>query len=143
MAGRCGAVVPSLLLVDDHPVNLLVLRLMLERAGYSPREATSGAEAVALALAETPDLVLMDLMMPGMDGITATREILERSDGPPPTFIAVTGNTDTAVSKECLASGFAAVLHKPVDSNELFETIGQLLGRPAKAEGTHCDPGAA
>ena len=126
---------PSLLIVDDNPVNLLVLRLMLARAGYAPLEASDGLEAVTMASAEKPDLILMDIMMPRMDGIAAAGRILDQASGTPPKIVAVTGNTEERLREECLAAGFCTVLHKPVDARELLATINRLTTRSAKIGG--------
>lgn len=134
---------PSLLIVDDNPVNLLVLRLMLVRAGYAPLEASDGIEAVTLATAEKPDLILIDIMMPRMNGIAAARRILEQASGTAPKLIAVTGNTEERLTDECLAAGISTVLHKPIDARELIETIERLTTIPGPAGGSLSDVDAA
>lgn len=119
---------PSLLIVEDNPVNMLVLNLMLKDRGYTVAEARDGIEAVELATSEKPEIILMDIMMPRMDGITAAREILGRARDKPPKIVAVTGNALESITRECLEAGFAAVLLKPVDARELIATISRLLG---------------
>lgn len=124
---------PSLLIVEDNPVNMLVLNLMLRDRGYTVAEARDGIEAVERATSDRPEIILMDIMMPRMDGITAAREILCRARDRPPKIVAVTGNALESIAQECLEAGFDAVLLKPVDARELIATISRLLGgnRPA------------
>lgn len=122
---------PTVLVVEDNAVNMMVLRLMLERAGHTPIEATDGVEAVAVALAQRPDIILMDLMMPRMDGIAAAREILSRAGDRPPKIIAVTGNTVEQVRRECMEVGFDSVVVKPVRIDELTATIDRLISASA------------
>ncbi len=67
--------VPTVLVVDDHEVNRAVIRAVLKDRPYRILEASNGEQAVKLAFGEAPDLILMDLMMPGMDGLEATERI--------------------------------------------------------------------
>lgn len=117
------------LVAEDNETNMLVLRLMLEGAGYTLLEATDGVSAVEAALSKNPDLVLMDLMMPRMDGISAAREILRRTSGKPPKMLAVTGNVLESIRRECVRAGFDGVILKPVNARELLETVARLLVR--------------
>lgn len=116
---------------------------MVARAGCAPLEASDGHEAVTLALAEKPDLILMDVMMPRMDGIAAAREILGQASGTPPKIVAVTGNTEERLTEECLAAGFSTVLHKPVDAREILATINRLRTHSAEVGGTLSEMSAA
>lgn len=122
-----------LLVVEDNETNMLVLRLMLEGAGYELLEATDGVSAVEAALSKKPDLVLMDLMMPRMDGISAAREILRRACGKPPKILAVTGNVLKSIRRECLEAGFDGVILKPVKTRELLAAVERLLPRRSEA----------
>lgn len=116
---------PLVLVVDDNAVNLMVLKKMLTRSGYEPLEAKDGIEAVRVVLERHPDVVLMDIMMPRMDGISAAREILERVKCPP-RMIAVTGASVEKVRDDCLAAGMEAVVVKPVNKSDLLAMIERV-----------------
>ena len=118
-----------LLVVEDNEINMLVLRLMLQAAGYDLIEATDGLSAIEIAHSKNPDLVIMDIMMPGMDGISAAREILRNCAGKSPKLLAVTGNVLESVRQECLDAGFDGIIFKPVHAPELIATIERLLPR--------------
>lgn len=115
----------SILLAEDHDENRKLLRRRLERSGYHVVEAANGAEAVACARNERPDVVLMDLAMPVMDGIEAWREIQEWMDHPPP-VIALTAAAINEVRQMCAQLGFDAFLTKPILYGELIAAIERL-----------------
>ena len=116
------------LIVDDHPVNRDLLRLMLEAAGCSTEEACDGREAVAAATRGAFDLILMDVRMPGMDGLTATRAIRQLPapicDVP---ILAVTADAMPEDAARCLAAGMDAHLAKPVTQARLYEAVNLTL----------------
>lgn len=118
---------PSLLIVEDNAVNTLVLREILGEESYELLEATNGSQAVEVALSKRPDVILMDIMMPGVDGISAARTILDQFKENPPRIVAVTGNALESVRRKCLDSGFSDVLLKPVDAGALRNAVSRLL----------------
>ena len=90
--------------------------------------AADGAQAVALAARHRPDVVLMDLRMPVMDGITAIRHIRRRTDGKAGLpVIVVTADDGPSIDSDCLAAGADDVLHKPISMGALFGAIGTVL----------------
>lgn len=117
---------PTLLLVDDSPVNQAVIRDFLVAAGYQVDLAGCGQEAVLATQLRTYACVLMDLQMPGMDGIEAMRQIVQhyqqRRKTPPP-FIALTAHATQEHRQRCLAEGMKAFLVKPIDRKVLVETV--------------------
>lgn len=117
---------PTLLIVEDDAVNMMVIRLMLEKAGYFAVEAHDGAEAVEIARVQRPDIILMDIMMPRMDGIAAAREILSEAGENPPKIIAITGNVLDKVRQDCMEAGFHSVVVKPVTMPMLIADIERL-----------------
>ena len=112
------------LLVEDNPVNQKVAVRLLERMGCSVRIADNGAEAVKAFSESQFDLVLMDLQMPVMDGLTATRQIraLEGTDKQIP-IIALTANAMTGQLERCMEAGMNAFLTKPIEVARLRETL--------------------
>ena len=119
------------LVVDDVPANRLVTRAMLDAAGYEAVMASDGAEAIAAVEREDFDAVLMDVQMPGMDGLEATRRIraLPGSRGQVP-IIALTASVLPDQIEACRAVGMDGHLAKPIERNALASALS-LLARPA------------
>ena len=131
-AGRQDRTQPGalrLLAVDDTESNRLLLRELVAGPGIEVRLAASGEEALALAREQTFDLVLMDIRMPGMDGVAAT-QALRRLGGHWRTtpVVAVTAHVLEEERRRLLASGLDDVLVKPVDAGKLHDTLGRHLG---------------
>ena len=113
-----------ILLVEDNPVNQLVARGMLRRLGYAPAEAVNGEEALLKLEAAEFDVVLMDLQMPVMDGVTATREIRSRyPSARQPFIIALTANALKGDRERFLDEGMDDYLSKPLKLEQLRETL--------------------
>ena len=115
----------TVLIVDDEPDILLLLRLALEVAGYSTVEASDGEEALEVIRSEHPDVVLLDVMMPGMDG-WATLEHLGEI-GEHPRVIMVTARTASRDRDRAIAMGADDFVTKPFEPAELVEQMRQLL----------------
>ncbi|HEY0099927.1 MAG TPA: response regulator [Pyrinomonadaceae bacterium] len=117
----------SILIADDYDDNRELLRLMLEGAGYSVRETRDGRECVAAARAEPPDIVLIDLSMPVLDGWATLREL--RADERTRTLacVAVTALAAEQDRTRALDAGFDAYLAKPYRSRDLLELVERLL----------------
>jgi len=120
----------SILLAEDNPINALLARELLRRRGHTVREVTTGEEAVKACANSSFDVVIMDLHMPGLDGIEATRRIrlaeAERKAGPRLPIFALTADALETGRKACLEAGMDGFLTKPVDPAELdavLETI--------------------
>jgi len=118
---------PTVLIVEDDEDSRYMMRLELELLGYRVVEAEDGEEAVAVAAREKPDIILMDLSLPVMDGIAATQKIraTEGFKGVP--VIAVTAHQEMDLREGAKAAGFAAYVTKPIDMNWLSELIKGLL----------------
>ena len=112
-----------ILVVEDNRTNALILRTMLRKSGYAAVVATDGAEGVEMADRLKPRLVLLDLHMPRLDGFAAAAEIRRRAGRHAPAIIAVTANVSSEVHAACLASGFGAVLSKPIFLDALVATL--------------------
>ena len=133
------ALLPSLtvLFAEDDPVNQKLIGLMLRKFGYEPLMARNGVEAVRLYQENLPDCILMDVQMPEMDGIEATRQIreLEQASHSPRAFIAaLTANILPEDRARCFEVGMDSYLNKPVKSQEIAAVLakaGRLRGKVA------------
>jgi CheY-like chemotaxis protein len=117
----------TILVVEDSDDTRYFMRLALEDLGYLIVEAGDGKQAVDIAESEPPDLILMDLSLPVMDGLAATKRIRgsEKLAGIP--IIAVTAHQESDFRNEAKAVGFDAYVTKPVDVDFLNELIQGLL----------------
>lgn len=118
----------GILVVEDNQVNLMILRAMLRKLGHEPHVATDGAEGVRMAQQVSPELVLMDLNLPKLDGIAAAAEIARRLAHDAPAVIAVTANLNMAIRRACLSAGFEDFLNKPIRLDELTEIVSRYVG---------------
>ncbi len=117
-----------LLIADDNPVNCRLAGIMLEKAGHTVETVANGADAVAAVAAERFDAVLMDIQMPVMGGLEATRRIRALADpdraGLP--IIAITANAMKGDDDDCYAAGMSGYVSKPIDRAALLETLDRL-----------------
>ena len=116
----------SILIADDHEDNRELLHLMLRGAGYSVREAKNGSECLELARAEAPDLIVMDLSMPVLDGWGLFEELKmdQTTRGIP--CIVVTAHADLDRNR-ALEKGFTAYVSKPFAAEDLLSTVAAAL----------------
>lgn len=117
----------TVLIVEDVEDARYFMRLELEQLGYLVIEAEDGAKAVEIALREHPDIILMDLTLPVMDGLAATAMIRNNEQMSEVPIIAVTAHQQTDLRAEAKASGFNAYVTKPIDIPWLNELIKGLL----------------
>ena len=118
------------LLVDDNPINRKVSTKLLEREGCSVMAAPNGYEALAQISHSEFDLILMDLQMPGMDGVEATRELRRRENGKRRSTVVMLSGSATAEDQErAKAAGADAYLLKPVQADELRRVLAEYSGR--------------
>ena len=114
----------TVLTVEDNPITRTELRLVLEDAGFQViADARDGAEAVELAREHRPDLVLLDLGLPGLDGIETTRQILDERRVP---IVAVTGRS-RELAEQALEAGAASYLLKPFATSQVVEAVSGAL----------------
>ena len=118
----------QILVVEDNAKNMKLVRDVLQATGYRALEATTGGQALALASEYVPDLVLMDIRLPDMDGPeTLSRLRLdERTEAIP--VIAVSAQAMRGDRERFLAAGFDGYLSKPVDIDELLEVVKRYCG---------------
>ena len=118
----------KVLFIEDDRMNRRVVKDMLHVAEVEMAEAESGEEGLRLLDSNVYDLLLVDLRMPGMDGITVVEHIRGRNDAKATLpVIIVTADTAVDLRERCLAAGGDEVLFKPVAMDALFETMGRLL----------------
>jgi CheY-like chemotaxis protein len=114
----------AILVAEDNPVNQRVAILILQRLGYRADLAANGREALEAVQRQRYDLVLMDVQMPEMDGLQATREIRAGFQGEDrPRIVAMTANASTSDRDDCFAAGMDDFLTKPVRSSDLRKAI--------------------
>jgi adenylate cyclase len=118
---------PRLLIVDDEPINLDILQTRLSVHGYEILTATNGEEALAIATAQRPDLILLDIMMPKMDGIDVCRHLKADPSLPFMPIILVTAKADSKDVVAGLEAGADEYLTKPVDQAALVARVKSML----------------
>ena len=111
------------LLVEDTEDNRMMMRRLLEFSGFEVSEAINGVEAVRAAESETPNVILMDLSLPIIDGLAATRRIRQLPDLAGVPIIAVSAHDTADFHAEALAAGCDAYITKPIDYTELEDLI--------------------
>jgi CheY-like chemotaxis protein len=125
----------TILLVEDTEDNRFMMRRLLEMSGYRVVEATNGEEAVKFAEAESPHLILMDLSLPVIDGLAATRLIRKCPELKSTPIIAVSAHDTSDFQSEALQAGCNRYITKPIDFNELEQLIVQLLENGGNSQG--------
>jgi CheY-like chemotaxis protein len=119
----------KILYVEDNEDNIFMLKNRLTRAGHTVVVATDGAQGVAMASSERPDVILMDLSLPVLDGWQATREIKAAADTKHIPVIALTANAMAGDREKALAAGCDDYDTKPVELPRLLGKIKQLAER--------------
>jgi len=117
----------TILIVEDEPKNLKLLRDLLQRFGYETIEATDGAQGVELAKTMIPSLILMDIMMPKMDGLEATRIIKADTTTKHIPIIALTSYAMKGDRERTLEAGCDGYIAKPVDIQEVLKAVEHVF----------------
>lgn len=128
----------KILAIDDHPDTIQLIELSLQRHGFTVIGAYSGPEGLEIAEKEHPDLILLDMMMPGMDGNAVCRAIRQNPDLAATPVIMFTAKSQATDKKESFDAGADDYLTKPTRPSELLQRIEALLARqkaPAAGEG--------
>ena len=120
---------PAILIADDNRINLRVLSAVLSRAGFEVVAVDSGAAAVEARDARRFDLVLMDILMPGLDGGAATARIRALPDCARIPILGITAGVTEELRESCRRNGMDAILGKPVTAPELVECVRFYLAR--------------
>jgi CheY-like chemotaxis protein len=133
-----------LLVADDNPVNQLLLRRGLEKAGYEVTVVSNGVEAVAAATREHYEAIIMDLQMPQMDGCEAIRRIRGEPGQAEVAVVALTADVTDMARDACRAAGADVILAKPADAGRVLEALdGLRANRPEPPTITHIPAGLA
>ena len=115
------------LIVEDHPDLLEVLTLQLEKMGFAVVSANTGMEGVTKAVEEKPQLILMDIMMPGMDGREATHRIRSNQETKDIPILVITALTKESQLRECIKAGCNDYIVKPFTPEKLLKKIQTVL----------------
>lgn len=116
----------SVLVIDDSLNTRRLIRDILERDGYTIWEAENGLAGLHMATTKTPDCILLDLIMPDIDGLRILRALHEQRSEIP--VIVLTAHMQDAVRGQCLELGAAAFIPKPPNADELRHTVKKVLG---------------
>ncbi len=118
-----------ILIVEDEPKNLKLVRDLLQVSGYKTIEATDGKQGVALARARKPGLILMDIMMPVIDGLEATRILKADATTRNIPVIALTSFVMKGDKERILQAGCDGYITKPIDIQEFLKKVAEYLSR--------------
>jgi two-component system cell cycle response regulator DivK len=117
----------TVLIVEDNEKNMKLARDVLQAKGYQTLEAVTGEEGVKLAKEKTPDLVLMDIQLPGINGIEAFRQIRADAKTARIPIVALTASVTPTDRSAINAAGFDAFVGKPISLKEFLETVKRLI----------------
>jgi two-component system cell cycle response regulator DivK len=126
----------AILVVDDNPVNLKLLRITLTVAGYEVRTAIDAEQALSVLESFRPKLILMDIQLPGMDGLELTKRLKADPATRDAVILAVTAYAMKGDSERAMAAGCDGYVSKPIDTRTLAETVATYLGIDPSGEMT-------
>jgi CheY-like chemotaxis protein len=132
MDSQNGNAGPVVMVVEDFEDNRFMLRRLLEMTGYRVLEAINGEEAVELAQRERPQLILMDLSLPQLDGLAATRRIRQHADLRDVPIVAVSAHDTADFHADALAAGCNDYVTKPIDFDQLEALLHRLLPKDTR-----------
>ena len=119
----------AILIVDDNPTNLKLVRVLLLGEGYDARTATDAEEALELLRSFHPRLILMDVQLPGMDGLELTRRLKANAKTREITVVALTAYAMKGDEQKALDAGCDGYIAKPIDTRNLPRLVGEYLTR--------------
>jgi len=117
----------KVLIVEDNPVNLRLAQFLLERHGFTVRKASTGQECLAEMARELPDLVLMDIQLPGEDGLAVTRKIRSDPRMGQVIVVALTAHAMAGDREKILGAGCDGYIPKPIDPQRLPDEVDRYL----------------
>ncbi len=124
----------KILIIEDNPQNRYLARFMLEHHGYEIREAETGPQGLEIAAEILPDLILLDIQLPGMDGHAIARELKNNPKLWDIPIVAVTSYAMAGDRERCLASGAEGYIEKPINPESFVAEVERFL-RPPKESG--------
>jgi len=122
----------KILVVEDNPQNMKVVLMTLKPHGYTLLQATDGEEALKVAVSDNPDLIIMDVQLPKMDGLEVTRELRQMPAFRQVPIIAVTAYAMKGDEEKAREAGCDAYLPKPVNTRQLPEMVAEMLQKQGK-----------
>ena len=124
----------KILVVEDNEVNRRLAGFLLRSQGYQVCEATTAAAAFEMVDKERPDLIVMDIQLPGMDGLEITRKLKEQPATADIPVVAVTSFAMKGDREKALAAGCAGYVTKPIDKNIFIKEVAAHVGSKSKSE---------
>ena len=118
----------TILIVEDNEKNMKLARDVLQSRGYATLEAVTGEDGVQLAIQSKPDLVLMDIQLPGINGMEALRQLRADPQCAKIPVIAFTASVTPTDRSQISAAGFDGFISKPINLKEFLDTVKRLLG---------------
>jgi CheY-like chemotaxis protein len=122
-------VLKKILIVEDNPTNLRLIRMVLRNKGYSVLEATDGEEALLVAIEGRPDLIVMDIQLPKMDGLEVTKRLRQTSYFKRVPIIALTASAMEGDREKIIAAGCDEYISKPVNTRRFPLLVAEMLRR--------------
>ena len=117
----------TVLVIEDNEMNMKLVRSLLQIGKYNVLEASDAENGIKLAQEHHPDLILMDIQLPGMDGLTATREIKNDPAVKDISIVALTSYAMQGDEEKARDAGCVGYIAKPIDTRSFLETVGQFL----------------
>jgi two-component system, cell cycle response regulator DivK len=117
----------TVLIIEDNEKNMKLARDVLQAKGYKTLEAVTGEEGVTLARQHVPDLVLMDIQLPGINGIEAFKQIRTEAKTAKVPVVALTASVTPTDRSAISAAGFDAFVSKPINLKEFLDTVKRLI----------------
>jgi two-component system cell cycle response regulator len=130
---RCSEESMNILVIDDDPTHLKLATLVLDAAGHRVSDAEAAEQGFLAIKRDKPDVILLDLALPGMDGLTLVRRLKADPATRSISVVAVTAYLDRFGERDALAAGCNAYLVKPIDTRKLPRLIGEIAGEPSAA----------
>jgi len=124
---RCDKEMKKILVVEDNEANMYLISFILRKSGYEVLEARTGEEGVEFAIREKPDLVIMDIQLPGIDGQKATKRIRESEADEKIPIVALTSYVMTGDREKALKAGCTGYIEKPINPETFMDEIEKYL----------------
>jgi CheY-like chemotaxis protein len=117
----------TILVIEDNPLNMKLVKGLLKIGNYQMLEANDAESGIQLIREQQPDLVLMDIQLPGMDGLAATKILKEDTDLKDIPIVALTSYAMQGDKEKALEAGCSGYIAKPIDTRKFLETLAQYL----------------